>query len=723
MGFFMVTKQKKEERVSIQMDPHNPHEYLGLHSHNNEKIIRLWRPGAKSVHIQLFGKILEMRKTLEDGFFELVVPANTTLKDYLVYHQNGLLAHDPYSLWPTIGEMDTYLFSKGVHYQLYDMLGAHYMEHQGCNGVKFVVWAPSAKKVSLVSDFNFWDGRVNPMRSMGGSGIWEIFVPGLKIGERYKFEVFAQDGRIRVKSDPVAFGSELRPLTASVVADVDGFAWEDSAWKESQKNTQMRKKPLAIYEVHLGSWKRRDGFFLNYREIAHELATYVKEMGFTHVELLPVTEHPLDESWGYQVTGFYSVTSRFGSPKDFQYFVNHMHKEGIGVIVDWVPAHFPTDDFSLAQFDGSYLYEHADPREGFHPHWNTYIFNYGRHEVSNFLIGSALFWLDKMHVDGLRVDAVASMLYRDYGRKEGEWIPNRYGGRENLEAIEFLKHMNSVVHQKFPGALMFAEESTSFLGVTHSLERGGLGFDFKWNMGWMNDTIRYFHKDPIYRKHHQNDITFGLIYAFSESFILVMSHDEIVHGKKNLISKMPGDMWQQFANVRLFYGYMICHPGKKLLFMGTEIGQWDEWYSQAELQWFLLQYPYHSGLQRCIRELNKFYQKTRALWELDDEGRSFEWIDFSDGNNSVVSYLRKGEGTYVMCIHNFTPNFFSEYWIGLKNVVHLQEIMNTDREEFGGSGKINADPQIVHDENKKSVGIKVHLAPLATMIFEVKFVP
>ncbi len=479
---------------------------------------------------------------------------------------------------------------------------------------------------------------------------------------------------------------------------------------------------MNIYEVHLGSWKRQSGGFLNYREIAHELAVYCKEMNFSHVELMPIAEHPLDESWGYQVTGFFAVTSRYGNPSDFQYFVDHMHKEGIGVIVDWVPAHFPTDDHALANFDGTCLFEHRDPKQGYHPHWFTSIFNYGRPEVSNFLIASALFWFEKMHIDGLRVDAVASMLYLDYGRNEGEWIPNIYGGRENLEAIEFIKHLNSVVHEKHPGILMVAEESTSFTGVTHPLEQGGQGFDLKWNMGWMNDVLRYFHKDPIFRNYHHNDLTFGMLYAFSERFILVLSHDEVVHGKGSLISKMPGTDWQKFANARLLYSFMICQPGKKLLFMGGEIGQWHEWSCKEEIHWFLLQYDKHRGLQSCVKELNRFYHEHTALWEFDFDPRGFEWVDFADKRNSVISYLRKGTNRYLLCVHNFTPGYFSEYQIPLSNVVEIKEVFNTDREEFGGSGKINAQVAIVQDKAKRPRSLTVQLAPLATMIFEVRFV-
>ena len=476
---------------------------------------------------------------------------------------------------------------------------------------------------------------------------------------------------------------------------------------------------MNIYEVHLGSWKKNGPYFLNYKEIAKELAAYCKEMGYTHVELMPIQEHPLDESWGYQVSGFYAVTSRYGSPEDFQWFVNHMHQNNIGVILDWVPGHFPTDDFSLGRFDGTALYEHEDPRQGWHPHWSTYIFNFGRKEVSNFLLANALFWFDKMHVDGLRVDAVASMLYLDYGRDDGQWIPNIYGGKENLDAIEFFKHLNSVVHDKFPGILMIAEESTSFMGVTHPVDHNGLGFDLKWNMGWMNDTLRYFSKDMFFRHYHHNDLTFGLLYAFSEKFALVLSHDEIVHGKNSLIGKMPGDIWQKFANVRLLIGYMMCQPGKKLLFMGGEFAQWNEWYCKAEIEWFLLRFPTHQGVQRMVKEINHLYLEHGCLWERDFDYNGFEWVDFSDRKNSVISYLRKGSLDRFLCVHNFTPTFLDEYVINLKGAGEIHEVFNSDDVRYGGSGKLNTHPEILRNEYGQPYAVKIRLAPLATMIFRV----
>ena len=545
------------------------------------------------------------------------------------------------------------------------------------------------------------------MRMIGSSGIWELFVPGIGEGEKYKFEIHTHTGDIRIKSDPFAFYSEKRPATASIVFDLNRYHFQDHAWRKKSQNA-----PMTIYEVHLGSWKKYAGEFPNYREMAHDLSKYCKEMGFTHVELLPVMEHPLDESWGYQVTGFFSTTSRYGSPADFQFFVDHMHQEGIGVLLDWVPAHFPTDDHSLNRFDGTALYEHEDPRKGMHPHWHTAIFNYGRKEVTNFLIASALFWFDKMHVDGLRVDAVASMLYLDYGRNKGEWIPNPDGGNVNIDAIEFLKHLNSIVHQKFPGTLMIAEESSSFIGVTHSQ---GLGFDLKWNMGWMNDTLRYFSIDPLFRKFHQDELTFSLIYAFTEKFMCVLSHDEVVHGKRSLLQKMPGPDWQKFANVRLLYSYMICHPGKNLLFMGNEIGEWDEWYCKRELNWNLLRYPQHQGLSRFVREMNHFYLGHAALWELDDEWQGYQWIDFSDREHSVISYLRKGMGRVLVCAHNFTPELIPNYFIRLMGLSRVEEIFNSDAEEFGGSNQRNVKVEVFPD------GFQIHLSPLATMIFEVVF--
>lgn len=686
---------------------YDPHRFLGLHSEE----IRLWRPGSNTVYLEVLGSIVEAVKVSSEGLFVYKAKKIGPM-DYKIYYTNGKLVHDPYAFLPCVGEMDAFLFGKGCHYEIYKVLGANHKTINGIEGVQFAVWAPNAQGISLIGDFNHFDGRLNPMRSMGSSGIWELFVPGIDAGEKYKFEIYTKNGSRLIKSDPFAFFSEIRPKTASIVANTQNFIWNDEHWLSKRKNSSLNQ-PMNIYEVHLGSWKKEEAQFPNYREIAKELAQYCKNMGFTHVELLPIMEHPLDESWGYQVTGFYAVTSRFGNISDFQFFVNHMHEMGIGVILDWVPAHFPTDDFALHRFDGTALYEHEDPQKGFHPHWNTAIFNYGRKEVCNFLIGSALFWVEQMHVDGIRVDAVASMLYLDYGRKAGEWVPNSDGSNYNLEAIEFLKHLNSIMHQRVPGSIMIAEESSSYQGVTHF---EGLGFDLKWNMGWMNDTLRYFHRDPIYRKHHQNELTFSLLYSFSERFISVLSHDEVVHGKGSLIAKMPGPDWQKFAGVRLLYSYMIGHPGKKLFFMGGELGQWSEWNCIGELEWHLLQYPMHAGLQRMVKEINHLYLERSQLWEKDFDWTGYQWIDFSDTNQSVISYLRKSnQKNSLFFVHHFSPEFQMEYRVGLKGVKKIVEIFNTDAGKYGGSDQLNLD--ICIHEN----GISIRLSPLATMIFEVEF--
>ena len=704
-----MTLQSSDIDLLSEGRHYDPHRILGFH----DAEIRLWRPGADQVYLEVQGKIVEAERVSEKGLFSYRTEKKIGPGDYRIYHQGGNLASDPYAFMPTIGEMDAHLFNKGCHYELYELLGANPRTLQGIRGVKFAVWAPNAEGVSLIADFNHFDGRLYPMRSMGSSGIWELFVPGIGAGEKYKFEIHAKGGYVRVKSDPVAFYSEMRPNTASVVADIERHRWSDGAWMERRMASSL-SRPVNIYEVHLGSWRHYGPSFPGYRQIAEDLAKYCKEMGFTHVELLPVMEHPLDESWGYQVSGFYAVTSRYGYVEDFQYFVDHMHREGIGVILDWVPAHFPTDDYSLNRFDGTALYEHEDPRRGMHPHWQTAIFNYGRKEVSNFLLGSALFWFEKMHIDGMRVDAVASMVYLDYGRKDGEWIPNPDGSNFNIDAIEFLKHLNAIIHQRFPGVLMIAEESSSYQGVTH---QEGLGFDLKWNMGWMNDTLRYFSRDPLFRKYHQNDLTFALLYAFSERFISVLSHDEVVHGKGSLLSKMPGTDWQKYGNVRLLYGYMMTHPGKKLLFMGGELGQWAEWNSGVQLDWYLLQYPMHEGIQNLVRDLNAFYLNHIQLWEKDFDWQGFDWIDFSDAENCVVSYLRKESfGPGLAVVHNFTPEYKEGYWIKLGGVKKIQEVFNTDAEKYGGSNKINSAIEIGEG------GFAIHLAPLATMIFEVDFV-
>ncbi|MGR3951505.1 MAG: 1,4-alpha-glucan branching protein GlgB [Chlamydia sp.] len=698
---------------------HDPHTVLGVHKNGHgATVIRLFRPSAEKIYIQLLNHTIEMHKVHENGFFELQVPPETVPIDYKVFHSSGLLGHDPYSFSPTFSEVDQYLFTKGVHYDLYKKMGARRICHQGVMGTSFTVWAPSARSVALVGDHNFWDGRVNPMRSLGSSGIWELFIPELEIGSMYKFELELQTGEKRLKTDPFALQHELRPKTSSIISDMHAFRWSDSHWI-AERNKKSLNIPINVYEVHLGSFKRDEkNQFLNYRELAHLLATYCQEMHFTHIELLPITEHPLDESWGYQTTGYFAPTSRFGTLIDFQYFVDYLHNKGIGVFLDWVPGHFPEDSFALHRFDGTALFEHEDPKQGFHPHWNTAIFNFGRHEVSNFLLASALFWLDIAHIDGLRVDAVASMLYLDYGREAGEWIPNRFGGKENLEAIEFIKHTNAIVHDRFPGVLMIAEESTAFPGITTPVEDGGLGFDLKWNMGWMNDTLRYFQVDSLYRTHHHNQLTFGLLYAFTERFQLVLSHDEVVHGKGSLLSKMAGgDLWQKFANVRLLYSYYICQPGKKLLFMGGEIGQWNEWSATSQIEWFLTQFPYHRGVQKCVQECNALYREQEALWGDDFSFEGFEWVDFSDSKNSIISYIRKKpqSNEALFCIHNFTPTYFSEYRVPLQHVRNMQEIFNSDSQLYSGSGKEGLKLHFGYGE------CFIEIPPLATVIYKIEW--
>ena len=696
------------QNISTQL--HDPHHILGVHPSKDDWEIRIFRPECKELWFEWKGERAKLEQGAEPGLFVHRTPKQPTFQDYKVFHHSGLLAEDPYAFPPSFGEMDQYLFSQGVHYQLYEVMGGRLTEHMGVKGARFAVWGPSAKAVSIVGDFNHWDGRVNPLRSLGFSGVWELFVPGLKAGMRYKFEIRTQNDELLIKSDPYALAFEERPKTASVLAE-STFEFTDQAWLE-KRNEGTHNKPLNIYEVHLGSWRRG----LGYREAAHALGRYVQEMGFTHIELMPVLEHPLDESWGYQTTGYFAPTSRFGNLDDFKYFINHLHNLGIGVILDWVPGHFPSDSFSLGRFDGTALYEHQDPRQGWHPHWSTHIFNFGRPEVRNFLIASALFWLKELHVDGLRVDAVASMLYLDYGRNEGEWIANAYGGKENLEAIEFMKHMNAIIHEKVPGAITIAEESTAFTGVTHPVISGGLGFDYKWNMGWMNDTLRYFSKDPIYRSHHQGELTFSMIYAFSERYVLVLSHDEVVHGKNSLMGKFPGDMWQQFANARLLFGYMITHPGKKLLFMGGEIGQWNEWNCNKEVEWFLTTFPNHDALKTYVRELNHLYLREQALWSFDSSPEGFEWIDFSDHHNCVLSFLRKdGKGRVLLAVHNFTPNTHAVYSIPLRNARTCVPILCSDEERFGGTGKGNKVIEVT------SHHVAIELAPLASSLFEVTF--
>jgi len=622
-----------------------------------------------------------------------------------------------------ITEFDLHLFHEGTHYEIFNKLGAHPMTVDGIRGVYFAVWAPNAKSVSVIGSFNNWDGGKHPMNRVSGSGIWELFIAGINPGEMYKYEIRTQSDQYLKKADPFAFYSELRPGTASIVYDLDKYTWQDKTWIEKRDSQAPLDKPISIYEVHLGSWARSgNGSFLTYRELADRLIDYVLDMGYTHIELLPLAEHPLDDSWGYQVTGYYSVTSRYGTPEDFMYFVDKCHQKGIGVIMDWVPAHFPKDAHGLARFDGTALYEHEDPRKGEHPHWGTLIFNYGRNEVRNFLIANALFWFKKYHIDGIRVDAVASMLYLDYGREDGQWIPNKYGTNQNIEASDFLKQLNSTVYGCFPGIMMIAEESTSWPLVTKPTYMGGLGFTFKWNMGWMNDFMKYISMDPVYRKYHHNYITFSIVYAMTENFILVLSHDEVVHGKRSMIGKMPGDYWQKFAGLRAAYGFMYGHPGKKLSFMGNEFGQFIEWNFKQSMDWNLLDYDMHRKLRDYVRDLNKLYATHKALYEVDFDYAGFEWLDCNDSDNSIVSFIRKGkspEDTLVF-VCNFTPVVRHDYRIGVPEAGYYKEILNSDSEIYGGSnvgnlGGIEAE-QKQHLQWQYSLSMQV--PPLAVVVLK-----
>jgi 1,4-alpha-glucan branching enzyme len=641
-----------------------------------------------------------------------------------VADENGDMksSKDPHAVPSVFSGYDLYLIGEGKHYRIYDKLGAHLRTVEGVSGVNFAVWAPNAESVSVVGDFNHWDERRHYLCQHWSNGLWELFVPGVGEGELYKYRVRIPDGRVVEKADPFAFAAETPPRTASAIAHLDDYCWGDEAWLKRRRETSFLGRPVSIYEVHLGSWRRHGGQWLSYRDLAHRLVEYCREMGFTHVELLPVSEHPFYGSWGYQPISYFGVTGRYGSPKDFMYFVDYCHQHDIGVIIDWVPAHFPRDGHGLRRFDGTALYEHEDPRQGEHPDWGTMVFNYGRNEVRNFLVGNALFWLDKYHIDGLRVDAVASMLYLDYSRKEGEWIPNEFGGRENLHAIDMLKEFNRVAHAQFPGVLTIAEESTAWAGVSRPTYTGGLGFSMKWNMGWMNDTLRYMRHEPVHRQHHHNDLTFSLLYSFTENFVLALSHDEVVHMKGSLISQMSGDLWQKFANLRLLYSYMWTHPGKKLLFMGGEIGQWNEWDHDGQLQWELLQWRSHEGLKRLVADLNATYRREAALYEVEFEHHGFEWIDCHNAEESVLCYLRRARNSedFVVVCCNFTPVVRENYPVGVPAGGWYQEIFNSDSEHYGGSNVGNAFGTMAQHPgwHGRPFALRVTLPPLATVIFK-----
>ncbi|MDR2947384.1 MAG: 1,4-alpha-glucan branching protein GlgB, partial [Candidatus Adiutrix sp.] len=629
----------------------DPFATLGAHAERrggrSGTACRAYIPGAESVSALLAGGELRLEKTHPGGFFEAFFEGPHDFAPYRLradFGPSGVSTfYDAYTFDPVLSEFDLFLWSQGNHYEIYNKLGAHPMRRQGVDGVAFAVWAPSAKRVSLVGDGNFWDGRRHPMRPRGSSGVWELFIPHAKAGTKYKYEILTQGGDLLIKSDPLSFFMEQRPKTASVVYDLSRYTWNDAEWISRRARTNFLEQPMSVYEVHLGSWRKKEGWqWLSYREAADELVAYVKDMGFNWVEFMPLAEHPFDGSWGYQVTGYYAATSRFGEPDDLRCLIDRFHQEGIGVIMDWVPAHFPKDAYALEYFDGTHLYEHADPRQGEHRDWGTLIFNYGRNEVRNFLVANALFWVDQYHVDALRVDAVASMIYLDYSREEGEWVPNQYGGRENLEALEFVKVLNTKLYERFPGAMTIAEESTAFPAVSRPVHLGGLGFMFKWNMGWMHDMLSFMQKDPVYRRYNMDLLTFALLYAFNENFCLPLSHDEVVYGKRSLWDKMPGDYWQKSANLRLLLGYMFAEPGKKLLFMGGEFGQISEWSHDGQLSWELLDNPHHRGIANFTRDLNHLYQREPAMFERDYSHQGFEWLDFRDQDSTVISFYRRG---------------------------------------------------------------------------------
>lgn len=702
-------------------DHADPFAFLGPHRDEDGELVRVWLPGALAV--ELLSPRDEFLAAMESvdasGLFIARLPQKTPYRLRIHWPEHEQVTEDPYAFGPSLSELDLYLFAEGNHRQLGKCFGAQVMEHEGVPGVRFAVWAPNARRVSVVGDFNGWDGRRHVMRLRYPAGVWELFIPRLQPGEVYKYELLGQDGLLPLKADPMALATEMPPATGSRVPDPTPFAWQDDDWMRQRGERQGHDRPLSIYELHAGSWQWVDNRAPTWDELADRLIPYITDLGFTHIELMPIMEHPFGGSWGYQPLSLFAPTARYGSPADFARFVDRCHQAGIGVILDWVPAHFPTDAHGLAHFDGTSLYEYAHPFEGFHQDWDTYIYNLGRNEVHGFMLASALHWLREYHVDGLRVDAVASMLYRDYSRKEGEWIPNRHGGRENLEAIEFLSHLNAVVHTEAPGALVIAEESTAWPGVSRPTEEGGLGFAYKWNMGWMHDSLSYIHEDPINRGYHHHKLTFGLLYAFSEHFILPISHDEVVHGKGSLLGKMPGDRWQQFANLRLFLSMMWTHPGKKLLFMGCEFGQWREWDHDGQLDWYLLRYAEHFGTQALVRELNRLLREEPALHAFDDRAEGFHWLIGDDSLNSVFAWLRlAGDGAPLLVVHNFTPVPRPHYRVGVPLAGHWEVLLNSDADAFGGSGAgsrgtLESDP---HESHGQTQSLALDLPPLGCLI-------
>jgi 1,4-alpha-glucan branching enzyme len=734
MSSFEITGVPVDELNLFLAGAHpDPFRILGPHRVGDDLVVRVFRPDAKEVSIILPGKEKQpvaANSLRPEGFFQATLPNTKRTCDYQIrltgWDGSTALVRDPYCYGLIMGELDLHLFAEGNNLRLYEQFGAHLRTIDGDSGTYFAVWAPNAQRVSVVGDFNGWDGRVNPMRRLLGSGVWELFLPGVGEGAHYKFEIRTPRGALLLKADPFGFFSQHGKETSSMVYNLARYQWSDADWMRARPDQKLQNSPISIYEVHLGSWRRKPdekNRSLSYLELAETLIPYVLDMGYTHIELLPIAEHPFEGSWGYQVTNYFAPTSRFGNPDEFRHFVDKCHQAGIGVIMDWVPAHFPKDIHALAEFDGTDLYEHADPRQGEHQDWGTLIFNFGRNEVRNFLIGNALFWLDKYHIDGLRVDAVASMLYLDYSRKAGEWIPNAFGGRENLDAVHFLKRFNEVCYEQFPGIMTIAEESTAWPGVSRPTYLGGLGFGFKWNMGWMHDFLHYMSLDPIFRRFHHNNITFSLMYAFAEHFVLVLSHDEVVHGKRSLLNKMPGDEWQQFANLRMFYAWMYAHPGKKLLFMGSEFGQRREWNHDGQLDWDLMELPKHDGVRRLVQHLNYVYKNEPALWECDDTHEGFEWIDFHDSENSVVAFLRRSrDESIIVFAVNATPMARHGYRLGVPGAGFYRELINTDAETYGGSNIGNMGGFAAEDFpwQGRTHSLLISLPPLATIAFKLE---
>jgi len=714
---------KTELDALVEGRHNNPFAVLGLQSSGRGRVVRTYQPGAKSVDlVERNGhKLATMRRVHKDGVYEAAMPPRKRSYALRITWESGevQLTEDPYRFPSTLGEMDLYLLGEGSDTYVYQKLGAHLKTVNGVAGTRFAVWAPNASRVSVVGDFNAWDGRRHVMRLHPANGIWEIFLPGVGSGALYKYEITGADGKLLpLKADPYGTLHEPPPGNSSIVFESQ-YAWRDGAWIGDRQGTPPLAQPTSIYEVHLGSWRRKDdGSYLSYRDFADELVPYVVDMGFTHIELLPITEHPFDGSWGYQPIGMFAPTQRFGTPDDFRYFVDACHEQGIGVIMDWVPAHFPNDEHGLRRFDGTALYEHADPRKGEHADWGTLIFNYGRREVINYLVGNALYWIDEFHIDALRVDAVASMLYLDYSREDGEWLPNEHGGNENLEAVDFLRRLNIELHAH--GATSYAEESTAWPAVSRPVDAGGLGFTYKWNMGWMNDSLLYMSEDPVHRKYHHDKMTFGLVYAFNENFVLPLSHDEVVHGKRSILGRMPGDRWQQFANLRAYYGTMFAHPGKKLLFMGNEIAQEREWNHDQSLDWHLLAEKLHEGVRKLLCDLNRLYTATPALHQVDFNEAGFEWIDYSDSDSSVLSWLRRDSaGEFVICIANLTPLVRESYRLGVPEEGTYRTLLSTDEEQYGGSGVgVGSSQATATGQHGRPYSIELTLPPLATLFLE-----